>query len=117
MGYSNLLVQRCDIYRKTDDKADSRGYTTPVDYGTTPLYSSVPCRGQNLFESSAGLRILTGGVSAENDYLFFFKRTQDIQKGDKIVWQGLELFVKPIQQVYDRKKIHHKEVYCGLSET
>ena len=115
MGYNSLLVQRCDIYRKTDDKANNRGYTTPVNY--VLLYDNVPCRGQNLFESSAGLRIQTAGLSAENDYLFFFKKSQDIQRGDKIVWNGDELFVKPVQNIYDRKKSHHKEVYCGLSET
>ena len=115
MGYSNLLVHRCDIYRKVDDKTDSRGYSTPVNYQL--VYSNVPCRGQNLFESSAGLRMQTGGLAAENDYLFFFKKSQDVIRGDKIVWMGDDLFVKPTQQIYDRKKLHHKEVYCGLSET
>lgn len=115
MGYNSLLVQRCDIYRKTDKKTDSRGYTTKVDFQL--LYSNVPCRGQNLFESSAGIRLQTGGLSSENDYLFFFKKSQDIRRGDKIVWMGDELFVKPVQQLYDKRKSHHKEVYCGLSET
>jgi len=115
MGYNNLLVQRCDIYRKTVDKAESHGYTADATW--TLLASSVACRGQNLFESSAGIRMQTAGISSENDYLFFFKKNQDIQRGDKIIWNGDELFVKPVQQVYDRRTIHHKEVYCGLSET
>jgi hypothetical protein len=115
MGYSNLLVQRCDQYRKTVDESESHGYTAKATWAL--IYSNVPCRGQNLFESSAGLRIQTGGLSSENDYLFFFKKNHDIRRGDKIVWNGDTLFVKPIQQVYDRQKIHHKEVYLGLSET
>jgi hypothetical protein len=116
MAYNSLLIQRCDIYRKTISKTESHGYTGSDDPYSL-LYQNVPCRGQNLFESSAGLRLQTGGISAENDYLFFFKKTQDIQRGDKIVWNGDELFVKPVQPVYDRKALHHKEVYCGLSET
>ena len=115
MSYNSLLVQRCDIYRKTVDKGESHGYTAEATW--TLLYSSVPCRGQNLFESSAGIRLQTAGVSSENDYLFFFKKGQDIQRGDKIIWNNDELFVKPVQQVYDRQTMHHKEVYCGLSET
>jgi len=115
MSYKSLLVQICDIYRKTVDKADSHGYTAKATW--TKVYSNVPCRGQNLFESSAGIRLQTAGTASENDYLFFFKKSQDIQRGDKIIWHGDTLFVKPIQQIYDRKKIHHKEVYCGLSET
>jgi len=70
-----------------------------------------------LFESSAGLRILTSGVTAENDYLGFFLKDEDIQKGDKVVWNSLDLFVKPVSPVFDSTKIHHKEVYMGLSET
>jgi hypothetical protein len=115
MAYNSLLPQRCDIYRKTVDKTNSHGYTAKASWAL--VYSDVPCRGQNLFESSAGIRLQTGGLSSENDYLFFFKKDQDIVRGDKIIWQGDTLFVKPVQQVYDRKKIHHKEVYCGLSET
>lgn len=115
MSYNTLLVQRCDIYRKTVDKKNSHGYTAKASWAK--VYSNVPCRGQNLFESSAGIRLQTAGLSSENDYLFFFKKTQDIIRGDKIVWNGDTLFVKPTQKVYDRKKVHHKEVYCGLSET
>lgn len=117
MGYSNLLPQKCDIYRKTNDKTDSHGYSTPVNWGTTPLYSNVSCRGQNLFESSAGLRIQVGGITAENDYLAFFLKNEDIKKDDKVVWNGMDLFVKPVQPIYNSKKLHHKEVYLGLSET
>jgi len=115
MSYKSLLVQRCDIYRKTVNKAESHGYTAEVSW--TLAYQNVACRGQNLFESSAGIRLQTAGIASENDYLFFFKKTQDIQRGDKIVWNGDELFVKPVQPVYDRATMHHKEVYCGLSET
>jgi hypothetical protein len=115
MSYNNLLNQRCDIYRKAINKIESHGYTAEATWAL--LYSHVPCRGQNLFESSAGIRMQTAGISSENDYLFFFKKTQDIIRGDKIVWNGDELFVKPVQSVYDGKKIHHKEIYCGLSET
>ena len=115
MSYNSLLNQRCDIYRKTVDKAESHGYTAEATW--TLLASSVPCRGQNLFESSSGIRLQTAGIASENDYLFFFKKTEDIKRGDKIVWLGDELFVKPVQPVYDGKQLHHKEVYCGLSET
>jgi hypothetical protein len=115
MSYKGLLAQRCDIYRVGATTSTDEGYTTPKTYSL--LKSNVKCRIQNLFESSAGLRILVSGVSAENDYLGFFLKDEDIQKDDKVVWNGLELFVKPVASIYDSTVLHHKEVYLGLSET
>jgi len=115
MSYSGLLAHRCDIYRVTTVASTVHGYTTPKTY--TLLKEDVRCRIQNLFESSAGLRILTSGITAENDYLGFFSKNEDIQKDDQVRWNGLKLFVKPVSPVYDSTKIHHKEVYMGLSET
>lgn len=115
MSYKGLLAHRCDIYRVATNVSTSHGYTTPKTY--TLLKADVKCRIQNLFESSAGLRIQTSGITAENDYLGFFLKNENIVKDDKVVWNGLELFVKPIAHLYDSTKIHHKEVYMGLSET
>lgn len=115
MSYKGLLVQTCDIYRVASPTSTDEGYTTPKNY--VLLKADVKCRIQNLFESSAGLRILVGGISAENDYLGFFLKDEDIQKDDKVLWQGLELFVKPVAPIYDSQFLHHKEVYMGLSET
>jgi hypothetical protein len=115
MSYSGLLAHRCDIYRVAATVSTAHGYTTPKTY--TLLKSNVKCRIQNLFESSAGLRIQTSGITAENDYLGFFLKDEDIVKDDKVVWQGNELFVKPVAPLYDSTAIHHKEVYMGLSET
>jgi hypothetical protein len=115
MSYSGLLAQRCDIYRVATVVSTDEGYTTPKTYSL--LKSNVRCRIQNLFESSAGLRILASGVAAENDFLGFFLKDEDIQKDDKVVWNGLELFVKPVAPIYDSQVLHHKEVYMGLSET
>jgi hypothetical protein len=115
MSYSGLLAHRCDIHRVSSGGSTSQGYTTPKTYSV--LKENTRCRIQNLFESSAGLRILSSGVTAENDYLGFFSKNEDIQKGDKVIWNSLELFVKPIAPIFDSTKIHHKEVYMGLSET
>ena len=115
MSYNSLLVQKCDHYRKTVDKTESHGYTAEATW--TLINENVRCRGQNLFESSSGIKLQTAGISSENDYLFFFNKSYDIRRGDKIIWNGDTLFVKPVQQIYDRKTMHHKEVYCGLSET
>jgi len=115
MSYNGLLAHRCSIYRVSTDTSTDEGYTTPKTY--VLLKANVKCRIQNLFESSAGLRIQTSGITAENDYLGFFLKNEDIQKDDKVVWNGAELFVKPVAPLYDSTKIHHKEVYMGLSET
>ena len=115
MSFKGLLSHRCSIYRVSTNASTSHGYTTPKVY--TLLKENVKCRIQNLFESSAGLRIQTSGITAENDYLGFFIKDEDIQKDDKVVWQGNDLFVKPVAPLYDSTKIHHKEVYMGLSET
>ena len=115
MSYLGLLAHRCEIHRVPSQTSDVRGYTTPKKH--TLLKSNVKCRIQNLFESSAGLRIQTSGISAENDYIGFFLKDEDIVKDDKVIWQGNELFVKPVAPLYDSTSIHHKEVYMGLSET
>ena len=115
MSFKGLLAHRCDIYRVAANTSTSHGYTTPKNY--VLFKADVKCRIQNLFESSAGLRIQTSGITAENDYLGFFMKNEDIQKDDKVIWQGNELFVKPVAPLYDSTKIHHKEVYMGLSET
>ena len=115
MSFKGLLSHRCDIYRVNTKASTSHGYTTPKVY--VLLKSNVKCRIQNLFESSAGLRIQTSGITAENDFLGFFLKDEDVVKDDKVIWQGQELFVKPVAPLYDSTKIHHKEVYMGLSET
>jgi hypothetical protein len=115
MSYSGLLAHRCDIHRVSTNASTSHGYTTPKVY--TLLKANVKCRIQNLFESSAGLRLQTSGITAENDYLGFFLKSEDIQKDDKVIWNSQELFVKPVTPLYDSTKLHHKEVYMGLSET
>lgn len=115
MSYKGLLAHRCDIHRVDTQPQDARGYTTPKNYSL--LKPNVRCRIQNLFESSAGLRIQTSGLTAENDFLGFFLKDEDIQKDDKVIWNGQELFVKPVAPIYNSTKIHHKEVYMGLSET
>jgi hypothetical protein len=115
MSYKMLLAHRCDIYRVNTKTSTDEGYTTPKIF--VLLKSNVKCRIQNLFESSAGLRIQVGGITAENDYLAFFLKNEDIKKDDKVVWNGMDLFVKPVQPIYNSKKLHHKEVYLGLSET
>lgn len=115
MSYLGLLAHRCDIYRVSANVSTTHGYTTPKTY--TLLKSNIKCRIQNLFESSAGLRLQTSGITAENDYLGFFLKNEDVQKDDKVVWNSLELFVKPVAPLYNSTSIHHKEVYMGLSET
>jgi hypothetical protein len=115
MSYSGLLAHRCEIHRVSTNVSTDEGYTTPKTY--VLLKEKVKCRIQNLFESSAGLRIQTSGITAENDYLGFFSKNEDIQKDDKVIWNSIELFVKPVAPLYDSVKIHHKEVYMGLSET
>lgn len=115
MSYKGLLAHRCDIYRVATPASSDEGYTTPKTY--LPLKENVKCRIQNLFESSAGLRLQTSGITAENDYLGFFDKDEDIQKDDKVIWNGLTLFVKPIAPIYNSTSLHHKEIYMGLSET
>lgn len=115
MSYENLLVERVTIYRKTIVKDDSAGYTTKPTW--TAIATNVPCRINHLFESSSGIRILTGGASLENDYIGFFKKTQDIEAGDKVSYNGMDLFVKPVFKAYNSTTVHHKEVYLGLAET
>jgi hypothetical protein len=115
MSYENLLIEKVDIYRKTVSKNNDAGYTTKPVW--TEIATDVPCRINHLFESSSGIRILTGGATLENDYIGFFKKNVDIVAGDKVTYNGMDLFVKPIFNAYNSTTIHHKEVYLGMAET
>lgn len=114
MTFTSLLTQRCDIERKTTTK-NEYGHTSNA---WTSVATEVPCRIDYMFVTSSFLSQTPNGQISGNDYVGFFDKGQDIQKGDRITWQGLKLFARPINYTFaSGSPVHHLEVMFGLQET
>lgn len=101
MSYSGLLNRTCTIRRKT---------VTYGDYGDestawSDLATSVKCRIQaRTGKLSPGLK----GEDLESRFYGFFESGQDINEGDRVVYQGLTLTVKRVDDAAGHG--HHKEI-------
>lgn len=114
MTFSALLTQRCDIERKTTTK-NEYNHTT---LSWTTLYTDVPCRIDYMFVTSSFLSQTPNGHITGNDYIGFFNSNVDIIVGDRIEWQGLKLYARPINPVFaSGNQVHHLEVMFGLQES
>lgn len=113
MGYKALLSQECTIHRKTKTKnAYGHVINTWVAQAT-----HVKCRIQYMFVTSAFLSQTPVSQITGNDYVGFFEKTLDIKHGDRVTWEGLYLYVRPINPIFGNRSKHHLEVMMGLQET
>jgi hypothetical protein len=114
MTFSSLLTQRCVIERKIISK---NAYEHTVAAWST-VATDVPCRIDYMFVTSSYLSQTPNGQISGNDYVGFFNKGQDIRMGDRITWQGLVLFARPINFTFGSGgTVHHLEVMFGLQET
>jgi hypothetical protein len=113
MSFVSLLTQRCSISRKTVTK-DQYKLTSVV---WTLLNPEVPCRIEYQYVTSAYISQTPNGQIRGNDYIGYFLPDTDIQVGDRIVWQGLEIYVRPGTPIFNSTTLHHIEVPMGLQET
>ena len=114
MTFLSLLTQKCTIDRKTTSK-NVYGHTENT---WETVATNVSCRIDYMFVTSAFLSQTPNGHISGNDYVGFFNKGQDIQAGDRITWQGLKLFTRPINYTFGSgSAIHHLEVMLGLQET
>lgn len=113
MGYGALLTQTCTIARRTKTKNE---YGHVINTWSTAS-SGVPCRIQYMFVTSAFLSQTPVSQITGNDYVGFFKKDLDIRTGDRVTWEGLYLYVRPINPIFASKSKHHLEVMMGLQET
>lgn len=114
MSFNSLLTQKCDIQRKTTTK-NSYGHT--INTWET-IYPNVSCRIDYMFVTSSYLSKTPNGIISGNDYIAFFDKSVDIQRGDRIVWQELTLYARPINYTFaGGSSVHHLEVMLGLQET
>jgi hypothetical protein len=111
----NLLNQRCKIERATVTKD---AYRNTVKSWST-ISTSAKCNIQYQSMTTNNLDQNDTGLMVSGYYLGFYDKDQNIQKGDKITWNGIELFVKGIPSpVFGRSnKIHHIETLLSVEET
>ena len=114
MSFSSLLTQRCLVERKTTTK---NAYNHVIATWTTHL-TNVPCRIDYMFVTSSFLSQTPNGQITGNDYVGYFNPGTDITVGDRIVWQGLTLYARPINPVFaSQNSVHHLEIMFGLQES
>ena len=113
MSFKSLLTQKCDIQRKTVTKT---GAITSVSYST--IKTDVKCRIRYYSTDDPILKVKSTGFSRGNNYLGFFFADENIQEGDRILWNSIYLYARPVVPIFGSKnKIHHLEVVFGLEET
>lgn len=114
MTFSALLTQRCSIDRKVTIK-NEYGHTVN-DW--TSIGIKIPCRIDYMFVTSSYISQTPNGQITGNDYVGYFNPNTNIRHGDRITWQNMYLYVRPINFVFGAtNKVHHLEVMMGLQET
>ena len=114
MTFTSLLTQRCTIDRKTVTK-NNYGH---MESTWATVDENVHCRIDYMFVTSSYLSQTPNGQIKGNDYVGFFNKGQDIQAGDRITWQELILFARPVNFTFaSSSAIHHLEVMFGLQES
>ena len=113
MSIEGMLTQKCDIYRKTDSGEDSYGYTS---MSFSKLYSNVRCHIQQISRLSSIYSLHISGINQSIKFVGYFLKTQDIREGDKIEWEGYNLFVVSSPPTFDKQNTHHKEVLFMIQD-
>lgn len=114
MTFASLLTQRCTIERKTSIK-NEYGH---IENTWATVESDVHCRIDPMFVTSPFLSQTPNGQITGNDYVGYFFPSANIQVGDRITWQNIHLFARPINYSFgSSNSAHHLEVMFGLQET
>jgi hypothetical protein len=75
------------------------------------IQAEVRITGNNIEQESTG-------VTVKNNYIGFFHKNANIKSGDKVLWAGIELFVKISNPVFaGGNTVDHIETLLGLEET
>jgi hypothetical protein len=115
MSFSHLLIQKCDIYRRTIT-TNSYGHKLQ-EFPKIPLYKDVPCRFDKIGNYTSTLAQTPTGQTSRNEGVLFFERDVDVKSGDRIVLEGVNLTVSPSLAPCDGQGVHHKEVYVAIEES
>jgi len=114
MSFDSLLNQSCNIDRKVKTKDNVSGVFTFV---WNSISTNVPCRIDFQFITSTFISQTPNGQITGNDYVGYFLSDTDITHGDRILWQNIYLFARPINRSFGYEELHHLEVALGLQET
>lgn len=115
MSFSHLLIQQCDIYRRT---VTTNEYGQRVQsFPTTPFLKKIPCRFDKIGNYTSTLAQTPTGQTNRNEGVIFFDPDVDVKSGDRIVLDGVNLTVSPSLSPYDGVGMHHKEVYVAIEES
>lgn len=101
MSFTPLLIHSCSIQAKT---LSTSGYEKTASW--QDVATEVACR-----KDSAPARIQDGDMRINyDDDMFFFNPDVQIERGNRIVFDGDHYDVIDVNKVYDSKALHHLEV-------
>jgi len=107
MSFSSLLIQSCTIQSKA---LTLSGYEKVE--GWTTVASGVPTRKDAVPVKIADAEIR---VNSDDDF-FFFKADVTIERGNRILLDGLYYDVIDVNKIYNRKTLHHLEVIGRITD-
>jgi len=111
----NLLNQRCQHERVTITKnAQKQSVKT-----WNVIESKVKCNIQYERISTNNYQQKDTGLNTSGTHIGFFEKDKVLLKGDKIIWNGINLFVKgiPFPVFASGNRVHHIEVLLSVEET
>lgn len=115
MSFSHLLIQRCDVYRRTLT-VNAYGQREQ-NFPKTPLHKKVPCRFDKIGNYTSTLAQTPTGQTQRNEGVLYVEPDLDIKAGDRVVLDSVRLTVTPFLSVFDGVGMHHKEVYVSIEES
>lgn len=109
MSFNSLLIHTCDIQEYT---TSTSGYETTKAWANKA--ADVPCR--KTANTRPDIQDTEIRVNTDDD-LFSFKPDVDIERGDRIVYEGNNFDVVKINKVYGGENLHHITVMGRLATT
>ena len=106
MSFADFLIHTCNIQTLS---FSASGYEKTKVWNTA--YSDVACR----HDSDNGAKINDTEIRVNmDDDLFFFDADTTINRGDRIVEDGLNYDVIKVNKLYGATSLHHLEVRARL---
>ena len=108
MSFNSLLIHSCDIQAKSLNRT---GYEKTESW--TEIAENVPCR----HDSSSNVKINDGNIRVNSDDdVFFFKPDVQIERGNRIVHDGVSFDVIKVGKLYNATTLHHLEVIARATD-
>lgn len=108
MSFASLLIHSCDIQAKSLSR---------TGYEKTEAWSNIATAVPTRHDSSNSVKINDGGIRVNtDDDLFFFQPDVAIERGNRIVHDGVSYDVVKVNKLFGRSSLHHLEVIARATD-